>query len=125
MSNVVEFVRREAKARSRNRKEALSVIIPQLMKLKEEAGPVTDFGGDVQSMREVKVADLCVYFSWMAEGLNIVVHTGAPLGGPGQFPRVFAVYLDINAPTSSASVASWKRGDWEEKLFMSRKVSPR
>lgn len=118
MSNVVTLVRRETKARSRSRKEALSVIIPRLLALKEQAGPVTAMGGDdVPGMREVKVAGLVIWYSWMQHGLNVVVHTGDPQAGPGSFPRVFAVYLDINAPVTSASVASWKRGDWEAGLF--------
>lgn len=119
MSNVVNFVTRDTKARSRNRKEALSVIIPRLLALRERAGPLTiPTGGPMPAdVSEVRHAGLFILYTWLPDGLNIIVHTGDPNGGPGNFPRVFAVYLNINAPAESASVASWKRGDWEEALF--------
>lgn len=112
---------RVARARGRNRSEALNVILRRLLALNEPALPVIATTGRY-SLREMHHAGLTIWFTWFESGLNVVVYDGE-LTREGEYlaaplpPRCFSITFDPNN-IDAAKPMGWKRGDWETRIFL-------
>lgn len=113
MTNVIEFPNPKALARSRNRKEALGVIIPRLKALMAKG--VTEFGGLGLMFHSGFAGGAETYFR-VHDGTKILMTGHLNVGGKyciigGQTVIVANEYLP------DVAIMSWKRGDWEVRLF--------
>lgn len=119
----IPITSRVERARGRNRREALNVILPRLFALNEPALPVIATSGPYH-LREMQHAGLTIWFTWIPDGLNVVVldgtfvrkPNGAILGSDGFPPRVFSITFDPNN-LAVARPMGWMRGDWEARIF--------
>lgn len=110
-SNIVPFRRPAERARSRNREEALSVIVPRVRALlaKGSRREIAGFPGTIVQIGEIEI--LAVHFH----------------GGETQFivtdgqTRTMSAHLDPIRPGKhlggTVHISFWKRGPWESKLF--------
>jgi|GEM_PF-5338669 len=113
MTNVIAFPNPKAVARSRDRKEALGVIIPRLKALMAQG--CTEFGGLGLRFHSGFDGGEAVYFR---------VHVGPKILMTGHL-NVAGKYCIIDGQTvivaneyiADVAIMSWKRGEWEARLF--------
>lgn len=113
MTNVIEFPNPKALARSRDRKAALGAIIPRIKALMAQGR--TEFGG--LGLRFVSGFDggAAIYFR-VHDGRKILMTGHLNVGGKyciidGQTVIVANEYI------ADVHIMSWKRGEWEARLF--------
>jgi hypothetical protein len=112
-TNVIAFPNRKLIARSRNRKKALSVIIPRIKEIRDHGGVafngltflfIADSPGQVGTYFRVEEGGKCVMTGWMETGAKLCV------AGNHTYHQNNPYQLDLH-------IMSWRRGDWEARLF--------
>jgi hypothetical protein len=117
--SVVDFVHPKTLARSANRLVALRAIIPRLQRLRHHARAlrVGDIINDKTSIitsidiDEISVSDVSIIFHDIDGG------TVYRIGNKDTGKLLMSGYLMYNERPALRHIMSWKRGDWEERLF--------
>lgn len=113
MSNVIAFQPPRVRARRRNRQIALGAIIPRLKDL--HARGVTSIDGLTIFFHRIIGGGPETYFSVSDAGKKLM--TGH-LNSPGKSCFVNGQLVTVANPyIADVAIMSWKRGDWEARLF--------
>ena len=110
VTNVVRMVRPAETARSRNRSEALAVIIPRIRELlaKGSSGEIAGLPAMIAHKGDITITSVR-----LPGGKHFTIYEGQVRTMSGHLdPDPLGKYLD-----GTVHISSWKRGGWEAKLF--------
>ena len=118
--NVTLFRTRQEKACSRNRNEALGVLIPHLLGALAETGEKVSYPPDPKIHTLAQSCDLVLTSTPTVEGLYFSVFHGRH--------RVLTGYLNPRDPGNyldgKVHVMTWNRGEWQADLFDAFRTRP-